>query len=147
MLESVDGMYRHVHHVVPTFRFQPCAFVPTDTKMRVILTISNPAPDPVSVSTPQRPPQVLSNKHLAAIFFNPESEADSKRTRLINEAHFVRFNSQLKSIRIPSLVIDVPARHITLDWRQLCQDFLCDELKCRMLSKSLGSWSLKLTAK
>jgi hypothetical protein len=129
----------------PTFRFQPCAFMPANSKRRVILTLSNPASEPVTKSL-WGLRQMLSDEDLASIFFHPEPEAESKRARLVNEAHFVRFHSQLKSIRIPSLVIDVASRHITLDWRQLCQDFLCDEFKCRTISGSLGSWSLKLTA-
>lgn len=78
------------------------------------------------------------------MFFEPDAEADSHRTRLMPESHFVRFNSQLKSIRIPSLAIDVHAQQITLDWRELCQEFLCDELKCRLNSKTLGTWSMRL---
>tara|TARA_R110002003_G_scaffold1048_15_gene22269 strand:- start:9227 stop:9481 length:255 start_codon:yes stop_codon:yes gene_type:complete len=79
-----------------------------------------------------------SSDRLADIFFEPGYKADSNRMRLINEAHFVRLNSQLKSKHIPSMAINVPAREITLDWRRLCQDFLCDEVKCRRNHKLLG---------
>ncbi|KAF2826383.1 hypothetical protein CC86DRAFT_28655 [Ophiobolus disseminans] len=142
------NLYRHLRQYtenagvlqLPTFPFQPCAFVPSSTKAKVVFKLCEPASDPEfnSAHTFQLP----SNARLADIFFKPGAEADSNRTRLIDEAHFVRFNNQLKSIRTPSLMIDVPAREITLDWRQLCQDFLRDEYKCR--SNSLGSWSMRL---
>jgi hypothetical protein len=131
----------HYRYQPPTFRFAPCAFVPADSKAKVVLKLCDPTSDPGFV---QAPSHSLSVDRLAAIFFEPGPEAASNRTRLTNEAHFVRFNSQLKSIRIPSLVIDVPGQQITLDWRELCQNFLCDELRCRLNSKTLGSWSMRL---
>jgi hypothetical protein len=81
------------------------------------------------------------------IFFRPGLDAASIRNRLAREAVLVLFQDQLRSLHIDSLVIDTQAREITLDWRQLCQDFLYDEFICRYHSKSLGSWATASFAK
>lgn len=121
----------------PTFRFQPCVFVPEDLKTRLVLTLCDPESDPSFILADPKPTTVPLDR-LADIFFEPGTQADSKRVRLLHDAHFVRYNNRLKCLRIPSLVIDTNARHITLDWRQLCQDFLYDEMRCRVNSASLG---------
>jgi hypothetical protein len=121
---------------IPTFRFEPCSFVPPDSKATIVLTLCDPARDPGKVP--------FSHDILSDIFFHPDAEPESYRKRLMHESHFVCFNNELRSIRIPSLTIDVHARQITLDWRELCQAFLCDELKCRLNSNTLGSWSMRL---
>jgi hypothetical protein len=82
-----------------------------------------------------------SSAHRTAVFFRPGLDAASIRNRLAQEAVLVLFQNQLRSLHIDSLVIDTQAREITLDWRQLCQDFLYDEFMCRYHSKSLGSWA------
>ncbi|KAH7089853.1 hypothetical protein FB567DRAFT_311135 [Paraphoma chrysanthemicola] len=123
----------------PTFRFQPVAFAPADTKAKAVLRLCDPASDPVCPPEFQHVQRIVaSGDRLANVFFAPGHQAHSNRMRLRNEAHFVRLNDQLKSRRIPSLAINVPAREITLDWRRLCQDFLCDEVKCRRSQKLLG---------
>ena len=77
------------------------------------------------------------------IFFRPGLAAATIRDRLAQEAVLVLFQNQLKSLYINSLVIVPEAQEITLDWRQLCQDFLYDEFICRYHSKSLGSWAAR----
>jgi hypothetical protein len=150
---TLHGLFAHCHRLrvldcaragrrqsqlpaVPTFRFIPYSFVPPDSKATIVLTLCDPALDPGQVP--------FSRDILSDIFFHQDAEPESYRKRLMNESHFVRFNDELRSIRIPSLAIDVHARQITLDWRELCQAFLCDELKCRLNSKTLGSWSMRL---
>lgn len=119
----------------PTFRFLPFAFVPADTKARLAFRLCD-----LDVHAAEAVP----SSRLTEIFFIQGSEADAKRFRLTQEPHFVCFNNQLKSIRIPSLVIDVAAQNILLDWRQLCQAFLRDQVLCRLDANSLESWFLDL---
>ncbi|KAF1844575.1 uncharacterized protein K460DRAFT_335427 [Cucurbitaria berberidis CBS 394.84] len=133
----------------PTIRFQPVAFIPANTKARVVLKLSDLATQselvPVSQEQATTTTTTTHSSHcLAHHFFRPGANADVRRGRLINEPHFVRFNNQLKSIRIPSLTIDIDAQEISLDWRQLCKAFLHDEFRCRFETNSLGSWSLSL---
>lgn len=134
-----DGRKTPLYVQRPTFRFRPCAFNPTTTKAKLVLKLCDdhelePGQDALACWN-------LSCDLMADIFFRPGASAVSNRTRLMVEAQFVRFNGQLKSLRIPSLEIDAQAREIRLDWRQLCQDFLHDEYKCRL---GLGSWSMRL---
>ncbi|KAH7411623.1 hypothetical protein DE146DRAFT_243483 [Phaeosphaeria sp. MPI-PUGE-AT-0046c] len=129
----------------PTFCFQPCVFMPEDSKTKLVLTLCDPASDP-SLAMADPKPTTVPFDRLTDIFFDPGPAANSNRLRLINDAHFVRYNNQLKSMRLPSLVIDTNARNITLDWRLLYQKLLYDEWKCRVNSGVLGApWFLKLT--
>ncbi|CAO2648547.1 Nn.00g078140.m01.CDS01 [Neocucurbitaria sp. VM-36] len=130
----------------PTFRFQPSAFVPADTKARIVLKLCDHPTEnePAPITFEEQATRRVSSNRLAEIFFRPGPDADLKRCTLINEPHFVRFGNQLKSIRIPSLTIDVAAQEISLDWRQLCATFLRDEFICRSQANALGSWSLSL---
>lgn len=126
-------------------RFQPSFYVPANTKARLVLTLCNPPAQHLSVSRHQKQAtHPLSSNSVSEIFFRIGPDADAKRLCLINEPVFVRFNNQLKSIRIPSLMIDVAAQEISLDWRQLCTAFMYDEFKCRSEANSLGSWSFTL---
>ncbi|KAH8716991.1 hypothetical protein GQ44DRAFT_751954 [Phaeosphaeriaceae sp. PMI808] len=94
---------------------QPCLFLPPDTKAKVLLRLCDRVSNHDYILVPQDNAQSMqSSDRLADIFF-PQS----------------------KCIRIPSLMIDVMGRTITLDWRQLCQDFWFDEFKCREKSKKL----------
>ncbi|KAF2033427.1 hypothetical protein EK21DRAFT_40201, partial [Setomelanomma holmii] len=138
--ERASNFRQAMRHQPPTFRFQPVAFAPADTKTKAVLRLCDPASDPGYAPEFQHANQIPSGDRLANVFFDNERKASSNRARLMNAAHFVRLDNQLKIMRIPSLVIDVSAREIVLDWRRLCQDFLYDELKCRTESNSLGSW-------
>jgi hypothetical protein len=128
--------FRHdsVRLTKPTFAFRPHGFVPADTKARLTLRMSDSASD----AYPE-----LTSRRCTDLFFMRGREATSNRNRLALEAHFVRFNNQLRSLHIRSLVIDARTQEITLDWRQVCQDFLHDEFICRYHLKSLGSWAIR----
>ncbi len=132
---------RSSNFVAPTFRFQPLAFVPPDTKARVVLKLCDLAPDDDHVPANQiQHPKLPANTQLGHIFFKSGPAADVVRTRLVRESHFVNFNNQLKSIRIPSLTFNIAAQEISFDWRQVCDSFLQDELQCRVAANSLGPW-------
>jgi hypothetical protein len=154
-LHEPAGEYRRSHHAQPmpaytthlplyrpqTFRFQPCVFMPEDSKTKLVLTLCDPASDPSFIMANPKP-AAFPLDLLADIFFDPGPEAASNRARLISDAHFVRYNDQLKCMRLPSLAIDTNARNLTLNWRQLCRDFLYDEWKCRVNSGSPeNSWT------
>lgn len=125
-----EYLYRYK---LPSFRFRPCAFAPASTRAVVVLKLCDPASDyPLHHSQGTQGLQLPSSDQFADIFFDAGTEAQLNRTRLINQPIFIRFNGRLKSMRIPSLVIDTSSRQITIDWRQLFQDFLLDELKTRL---------------
>lgn len=126
-------------------RFQPSRYFPADTKDRVILRLCDTPADVYTVHVPRNQATwTPSSNSVAEIFFKQGSRADAIRHCLMSEPVFVRFNGQLKSMRIPSLVIHLAAQEISLDWRQLCAVFMYDEFKCRFEANSLGSWSLSL---
>lgn len=136
-----DSLYRP-----QTFRFQPSVFMPADSKLKLVLTLCDPASDPSFIMANPKP-EAFPLDLLAEIFFDIGPDTPSNHARLMNDAHFVRYNNQLKCMRLPSLVIDTNTRIITLDWRQLCRDFLYDEWKCRVTSRSLGGSWARLTPK
>ncbi|KAF1937257.1 hypothetical protein EJ02DRAFT_61339 [Clathrospora elynae] len=125
----------------PTFRFQPSSFSPANTKARLVLKLCDPA---IAYKTlplnDQHAGAAESSNRLAEVFFKSDTNADAERSRLIKEAHFVRFNDQLKSIRIPSAAIDVAAQELSLDWRRLCDVFLRNEFRCRYETRSSVIW-------
>ncbi|KAF1835230.1 hypothetical protein BDW02DRAFT_296729 [Decorospora gaudefroyi] len=120
----------------PTFRFLPSAFVPTTTKARLVLKLCD------STSTQEMQdtfkPHAWFDISLSQVFFKPG--ADAERSRLLNEPQFVVFDNELKSLRLPSAVIDVAAQEISLDWRLLCDTFMRDQLKCRYETVSSVAW-------
>jgi hypothetical protein len=125
----------------PTFRFQPSAFVPANTKARLILKLRDSPPSHETLSLHKSDAGTTdSSSRLAEIFFRPGPQANTERARLIKEPHFMRFNDQLKSMRIPSGVINVDLQEISLDWRRLCANFMRDEFKCRYEANSSTSW-------
>lgn len=72
---------------------------------------------------------------LAKAFFRTPRDQNDRINRLESEACLVHLNGQLKSIRIPSMKIDVSAQELSIDWRLLCQRFYLNELKCRRATK------------
>ena len=124
-----------------SFRFQPSSFVPANTKARLVLKLSSPATarDTPSLHQTYAGTADLTSR-LTQVFFQPGAVADAERTRLLNQAHFVLFNDQLKSIRLPSAAVHVAAQELSLDWRQLCHTFMRDEFKCRFGSSASVAW-------
>jgi hypothetical protein len=125
----------------PTFRFQPSTFVPANTKARLIFKLRDSVTNHETLSLHKSNAGTTdSSSRLAEIFFKSGPEANAERARLIKEPHFMRFNDQLKSMRIPSGAINVDSQEISLDWRRLCANFMRDEFKCRYEANSFSSW-------
>lgn len=118
----------------PTSRFRPIAFDQSGNKTRLIFKLHDPSAAHHE-GAQHKPPDA----RLSDLFFRRGRLTNSNRTRLMRGAHFVRFDHQLKSIRIPSMEFDTVLQQFTLDWRELVQDFLRDELKCRPRPKPLGT--------
>ncbi|KAH8631985.1 hypothetical protein IG631_13668 [Alternaria alternata] len=133
--------YQAANVQLPSFRFQPSSFVPANTKARLVLKLSSPATarDTPSLHQTYAGTADLTSR-LTQVFFQPGAVADAERTRLLNQAHFVLFNDQLKSIRLPSAAVHVAAQELSLDWRQLCHTFMRDEFKCRFGSSASVAW-------
>jgi len=100
----------------------------------VVLKLCDPASDYNQANLAAHRPQLPPSDVFANVFFDPGAEAQKNRMHLTNMAVFIRFTGRLKSMRIPSMVIDTSSREIRIDWRQLCQDFLLDELKTNLSS-------------
>lgn len=126
---------------LPSFRFQPSSFVPASSKARLVLKLSSPATvnDTPSLRRPYAGTVDLTSR-LTQVFFHPGAVADAERNRLLKQAHFVLFDDQLKSVRLPSPAIDVTAQELSLDWRQLCETLMRDQFKCRFGSGASVPW-------
>jgi hypothetical protein len=126
---------------LPSFRFQPSSFVPASSKARLVLKLSSPATvnDTPSLRQPYAGTVDLTSR-LTQVFFHPGAVADAERNRLLKQAHFVLFDDQLKSVRLPSPAIDVTAQELSLDWRQLCETLMRDQFKCRFGSGASVPW-------
>jgi hypothetical protein len=81
-----------------------------------------------------------SSSRLTQVFFNPGVEEEAKRARLMKEPHFVLYHKELRSIRLPSVVIDGAAKEISLDWRRLCALLMRDDFRCRYEAGSPVAW-------
>jgi hypothetical protein len=133
--------YYHTPRVQPpSFRFQPSSFAPASTKARLVLKLSSPATAHDTPSLRQPYAGTVDLSRLTQVFFQPGPVADAERNRLLNQAHFMLFNGQLKSLRLPSPAIDVTAQELSLDWRQLCDTFMRDQFKCRFASAASVTW-------
>ncbi|KAH9867672.1 hypothetical protein IAQ61_008266 [Plenodomus lingam] len=135
---SIPGQRRgHVTKVEteapkPTFRFRPSEFGPPDSKARVLFKLYDLPTKYATVYTlPRQAIQASSSDPLAQIFFRQGPCAGILRRRLCQELHFVHFSNELRNIRLPTLVIDVAARKVSLEWRQLIYDFYLDRFKSR----------------
>ncbi|KAF2854940.1 hypothetical protein T440DRAFT_386477 [Plenodomus tracheiphilus IPT5] len=116
----------------PTFRFRPSEFTPPSSKSWVVFKLHD-LPDEYN---PVFPPanqamQASPNHHVSRVFFKPGPRAEILRRRLSRELHFVHFSNELRNIRLPTLMIDVAAREVLLDWQQLVYSFYLDKFKRR----------------
>jgi hypothetical protein len=59
-------------------------------------------------------------------------------TVFLNQAHFVLFNHQSKSLCLSAPAIHVTAQELS---RQLCDTFMRDQFKCRLASCASVTWS------
>ncbi|RMZ67223.1 hypothetical protein GMOD_00001114 [Pyrenophora seminiperda CCB06] len=125
----------------PSFRFQPSSFVPATTKAKLLLKLCD-APtlhETLPVYLPHAG-TIDTTTHLIQVFFQPGAEADAERSRLLNQAHFVLFHGQLRSMRLPSATFNVADHQLLLDWRRLCDTFMRDQFKCRYESQNSVTW-------
>lgn len=83
----------------------------------------------------------------AQFFFATGAEPFAHRSQLMYQSHFVYFDNQLKSLKIPSLTFDVAAQEVLLNWRQLVSSFLHDQLRCRSHASMSAPWSAMLPRK
>ncbi|CAA9963904.1 hypothetical protein PTMSG1_07263 [Pyrenophora teres f. maculata] len=125
----------------PSFRFQPSSFVPATTKAKLLLKLCDApnAHETLPASHPNAGTMDTTTTQVQ-VFFKSGAKADAERERLLQQAHFVLFHGQLKSMRLPSATFNVADRNLSLDWRRLCNIFMRDEFKCRYQSQYSVAW-------
>jgi hypothetical protein len=101
------------------------------------LAQAHPSSDPPACCTCmnhiQSPREAHACPCLTRSFYTQSSET-SKRLR--TEAHFVRFNNALHSLKIPSLALDEESHTLSFDWRQFFHELYLKELLSRRLTHS-----------
>lgn len=125
----------------PSFRFQPSSFVPATTKAKLLLKLCDAPTAHETLPASQRNAGTIdTTTRLIQVFFHSSPEADAERSRLLHQAHFVLFQGQLRSMRLPSATFNVADRELSLDWRRLCDTFMRDQFKCRYQDQNSVAW-------
>jgi hypothetical protein len=124
----------------PTFLFLPSTFVPANTKARLVFKLRDSATAHETLPLQQHAATAESSSRLTQAFFKSGVEEDADRARLIEEPHFVLYNKELRSLRLPSVAINIPAREVSLDWRRLCAVLMRDDFRCRFEANSPVAW-------
>ncbi|KAI8943434.1 hypothetical protein NX059_001444 [Plenodomus lindquistii] len=116
----------------PTFRFRPSGFVPPESKTQLVFRLHDLPVGHETVLTPaDQASEASSSDRLAQIFFRQGTDADLLRCRLSQEIHFIYFFGELRNIRLPNLMINIAAREVLVDWRQLVNRLCQDRIKSR----------------